>query len=230
MVSGAAYGIDGAAHRGAVAASGPTVAVLACGIDLAYPAGHTALLDRITGQGAVVTEYPPGLRPARYRFLVRNRLIAALGGGTVVVEAGQRSGAKNTAAITRALGRVLMAVPGPVTSACSVGCHELLRAAEAVPVASVDEIIETVGRIGADLVRPETRPSSRTDELGPEAARVYEALDRKQGSSPDAAAVESGVPLSRVRALLPELELIGLVERRESGWWPVALRKGRGDA
>src|SRR5256714_1313699 len=135
VFSGAAYGIDGAAHRGALAASGVTVAVLGCAVDAGYPAGHAALLKRIAGSGgAVVSEYPPGTPPARHRFLVRNRLIAALAAGTVVVEAGRRSGSRNTAATTSALGRPLMAVPGPVTSAMSVGCHDLLRTAGATAV------------------------------------------------------------------------------------------------
>ncbi|MGH3534895.1 MAG: DNA-processing protein DprA, partial [Pseudonocardiaceae bacterium] len=127
VISGAAFGIDGAAHRGALAAEGSTVAVQACGLDRAYPAGHQRLLDRIAGSGAVISEYPPGGCPARHRFLVRNRLIAAFAAGTVVVEAGVRSGARRTAAAAAALGRVVMAVPGPVTSALSVGCHLLVR-------------------------------------------------------------------------------------------------------
>ena len=105
VVSGGAYGIDGAAHRAALAADGFTVAVLAGGIDVPYPAGHAALLHRIAEQGLLVSEYPPGVRPARHRFLTRNRLVAALSGATVVVEAGARSGAANTAAWARALGR-----------------------------------------------------------------------------------------------------------------------------
>jgi len=122
VVSGGAYGVDGAAHRAALASDGLTVAVLASGIDVAYPAGHSSLLHRIAQQGLLISEYPPGVRPARYRFLTRNRLVAALAGATVVVEAGVRSGAANTAAWARALGRAVCAVPGPVTSSASAGC------------------------------------------------------------------------------------------------------------
>jgi DNA processing protein len=218
VVSGAAYGIDGAAHKGALRADGCTVAVLACGIDRAYPAGHSLLLDRIADSGLVITEYPPGTPPGRHRFLVRNRLIAALGAGTVVVEAGQRSGARNTAASAAALGRVLMVVPGPVTSPMSIGCHELLREGLATSVSSVAEVVESVGYFGEDLVtKPETtkRP---TDCLDSESLRVHEALDRKDGHSAERIAEVSGVPLERVRAILPALELTGLADRCETGW------------
>jgi DNA processing protein len=149
---------------------------------------------------------------------VRNRLIAALGGGTVVVEAGARSGAKSTAAVSRALGRVLMAVPGPITSATSVGCHELLRCGEAVAVSSVAEIIESTGRLGTDLVDPDCGDTRATDGLDGDAARVYDALGSGSGRSAERIAVEAGVPLPRVRALLPTLEVGGLAVRGTAGW------------
>lgn len=224
VVSGAAYGIDGAAHRGALGAGGLTIAVLACGVETAYPAGHQGLLGRIAREGLVVSEYPPGVVPARHRFLTRNRLIAALGGGTVVVEAGRRSGAKNTAAITVAIGRPLMAVPGPVTSASSIGCHELLRDRQAEPVGSVAEIVESVGRFGDDLA---TEPAEKESELGApqgEAMRVYEALGKRCGVADEVVSVESGVPLERVRALLPELELAGLALQVDGGWQKLEVR------
>ncbi|MFJ6672383.1 DNA-processing protein DprA [Actinosynnema sp. NPDC091369] len=227
VVSGAAFGIDGAAHRGAIVAGGLTIAVLACGIDVAYPSGHQALLDRIASQGLVVSEYPPTHTPARHRFLTRNRLIAALAEGTVVVEAGRRSGAKNTAASTAALGRVLMAVPGPITSSSSSGCNELLRSGVALPVTSVAEIIESTGRLGVDLVE-----ATRNTDTGPpqgDAMRVFEALGLTFGHSPEAISVESGVELARVRALLPQLELASLAERVESGWKRSQNGSWRGD-
>jgi DNA processing protein len=218
VVSGAAYGIDGAAHRGALAAEGTTVAVLGCGIDIGYPSGHSSLLDRIADHGLVLSEYAPGTPPARHRFLVRNRLIAALSAGTVVVEAGTRSGARNTAASAAALGKELMAVPGPITSAMSIGCHELIRTGMAIPVSSVAEILESVGRVGESLAPRPATPTRPTDALGDEALRVHEALGKRDGCSADKIAVDSGVPLGRVRALLPELELTGLAERRDDGW------------
>jgi DNA processing protein len=217
VYSGAAYGIDGAAHRGALASEGFTAAVLGCGLDAGYPAGHVSLLNRIADRGLVISEYPPGTPPGRHRFLVRNRLIAALTEGTVVVEAGVRSGARNTAGTAGTLGKVVMAVPGPVSSAMSMGCHELIREAHATLVTSVEDVVETVGRLGAE--RPTTvHPRRRTDDLGPQALRVHEALGPRSGKSAERLAAESGVPLSRVRAVLPELELEGLVERSDTGW------------
>ncbi|MEU5695535.1 DNA-processing protein DprA [Actinosynnema sp. NPDC020468] len=228
VVSGAAFGIDAAAHSGSLAAGGPTVAVLACGVDVPYPVAHEGLLDRISRHGLVVSEYPPAHTPARHRFLTRNRLIAALGDGTVVVEAGRRSGAKNTAAATSAFGRVLMAVPGPVTSATSSGCHELLRSGEAVPVSSVAEVVESTGRLGFDLVEA-TRSREKAPVHG-DAMRVFEALGLRRGVSVEAVAVESGVDLPMVRALLPELELAGLAERVDDGWKRSHDSDWRGDA
>jgi DNA processing protein len=217
VFSGSAYGIDGAAHRGALAAEGVTVAVLGCGLDAGYPAGHVTLQEKIAKKGAVISEYPLGTPPARHRFLVRNRLIAALTEGTVVVEAGLRSGARNTAATAGSLGKVVMAVPGQIGSAMSAGCHELLRESHATLVTSVADIIEAAGRLGA--VRPEAaRPSRPTDGLERPALRVHEALAAKRGKSAEALAAESGVPLARVRAVLPALEMEGLAERCEAGW------------
>ncbi|CAO0828595.1 hypothetical protein SMICM17S_05162 [Streptomyces microflavus] len=147
VVSGGAYGIDGAAHRGALGAGGATAAVLACGVDRPYPPGHTALITRIAEQGLVVGELPPGDHPTPSRFILRNRVIAALTRGTVVVEAAYRSGSLVTARAARRLGRHVMGVPGPATSALSAGVHELLRA-DAVLVGDAAEVIELVGDMG----------------------------------------------------------------------------------
>ncbi|SDP98507.1 DNA processing protein [Lentzea jiangxiensis] len=144
VVSSAGYGIDGAAHRGAQQAKGIAVAVLPCAADVAYPAGQHGLLSRIARDGLIVSQHPPGITPARHRFITKNRLIAALSAGTVVVEAGLRSGARNAAAITVELGRVLMAVPGPITSSTSLGCLELIRDGHATPVGSVAHIVESM--------------------------------------------------------------------------------------
>ena len=221
VVSGGAYGIDGAAHRGALAADGLTVAVLAGGIDVPYPAGHAALLRRIREDGLVITEYPPGVRPARHRFLTRNRLVAALAGATVVVEAGARSGAANTAAWARAMGRVVCAVPGPVTSSASVGCHALLRA-EANLVTRAEDVVELVGRAG-ELAPDEQRPVSPLDGLADTEQRVYDALPARGARTLDEIAVASGLPATQVLGPLAVLELSGLVVSRD-GQWKLALR------
>lgn len=141
IVSGAAYGIDGMAHRAALASRGRTVAFLAGGVDRFYPAGHDALLTRIVEHGAVVSEVPCGTAPTRWRFLARNRLIAATTRAVVVVEAGWRSGSLNVATHAQELGRGVGAVPGPVTSAASAGCHKLIREG-ATLVTTPDEVVE----------------------------------------------------------------------------------------
>jgi DNA processing protein len=216
VVSGGAYGIDGAAHRAALAADGTTVAVLAGGIDICYPAGHSALLHRIGGHGLLVTEYPPGVRPVRHRFLTRNRLVAALAGATVVVEAGLRSGAANTAAWARALGRPVAAVPGPVTSAASAGCHVLLRGGAEL-VTRADEVIELAGRMG-ELAADPPRPATPLDGLGPAERQVYEALPGRGVATVDQVAVASGLAPAQVFGPLAMLEVAGLVERRDGSW------------
>ncbi len=216
IVSGGAFGIDGAAHRAALAAEGTTVAVLAGGIDVPYPAGHSALLHRIGVHGLLVTEYPPGVRPARHRFLTRNRLVAAFAGAVVVVEAGLRSGAANTASWARALGRVVGAVPGPVTSSASTGCHALLRAGAAV-VTRVDEVVELVGRIG-ELAPEEPRPTTALDGLSDTERQVYEALPGRGAATLDEIAVATGLTPALVLAPLAMLELAGLTERHDGQW------------
>ncbi len=221
VVSGGAYGIDGAAHRAALAADGLTVAVLAGGVDLSYPAGNAALFDRIAKEGLLVTEYPPGLRPQRHRFLTRNRLVAALSGATVVVEAGARSGAANTAAWARALGRGVCAVPGPVTSSASVGCHMLLRSGATV-VTRAEDLVELIGHAG-ELAPDEERPSSLLDGLADNEKRVYDALPRRGARTADEIAVASGLPPTQVLGPLSLLEIAGLVVC-QGGRWKLALR------
>ena len=141
IVSGGAYGIDAAAHHGALTAGGVTIAVLACGPDVPYPRAHAGLLADIAVRGAVVSEYPPGRQPSRRRFLARNRIIAALARGTVIIEAAERSGTLATARHASDLARPLMAVPGPVTSAMSAGCNALIRDQRAACVTSAADII-----------------------------------------------------------------------------------------
>jgi DNA processing protein len=216
VVSGGAYGIDGAAHRAALAVDGVTVAVLAGGLDIPYPAGHSGLLHRIGGNGLLVTEYPPGVRPARHRFLTRNRLVAAFAGAAVVVEAGLRSGAANTAAWARALGRVVGAVPGPVTSSASTGCHALLRAGAEV-VTRAEDIVELVGRVG-ELAPAQPRPATPLDGLSDAERQVYEALPGRGVATVDEIAVAAALEPARILAPLAMLELAGLAERDDGRW------------
>jgi DNA processing protein len=219
VFSGAAFGIDGAAHRGALAAGGVTVAVLACGIDQFYPAAHERLAQEIGATGLVVSEYPPGSSPARHRFLVRNRLIAGLAAGTVVVEAGWRSGARRTASDASLLGRPVMAVPGPVTSTSSMGCHRLLREPGTVAVTTAEEILEEVGRIGIDLARsPTVGARRRTDGLASDVLRVHEALPIRKVAQIPQLSVESGLPAELVRGALAQLQRRGLAEQVTGGW------------
>jgi DNA processing protein len=219
-VSGGAFGIDAAAHRGALAAGAPTVAVLACGVDRAYPGAHSTLFARVLDDGLLVSEWPPGCAPLRHRFLVRNRLIAALTRGTVVVEAAARSGAQATAKRAARLGRQVMVVPGPVTSAMSVGCHELLRDKEAgaTLVASAAHVIEAVGGIGVDLAGPPDKPTGPRDGLSDLAARVLDACPVRTGVSPERLAAIAGCDVLEVLRVLPALELADLVEWTGGGW------------
>ncbi|MGY1642386.1 DNA-processing protein DprA [Geodermatophilus sp. SYSU D00703] len=220
VVSGGAFVIDAAAHRGALAAQAPTIAVLACGVDRAYPAAHGALFHRIAEEGLLVSEWPPGAAPHKHRFLVRNRLIAALTCGTVVVEAAARSGAQATARRAGRLGRRVLVVPGPVTSAMSVGCHELLRDAElgAALVANAAHVLEEVGRLGEDLADPPVRPTGPRDGLSDVAVRVLDACPVRAGVSPERLAATAGCDVLDVLRVLPALELADLVERTGAGW------------
>ncbi|MGI5471134.1 DNA-processing protein DprA [Streptomyces sp. CA-132043] len=216
VVSGAAYGVDGAAHRGALAAGGATVAVLASGVDRVYPSGHTELLGRIAEQGLIIAELPPGDHPTRSRFIQRNRVIAALTRGTVVVEAALRSGSLATARRAAELGRFTMGVPGPVTSSLSAGVHQLLRG-EAAVVADAAEVVELVGSIG-DLAPERRGPVLARDLLDPTAARLLEALPVRGTADIRQIARDAGTALEVTQAKLFELQALGFVQRCGSRW------------
>jgi DNA processing protein len=209
IVSGAAYGIDGMAHRAALASHGMTVAFLAGGADRFYPSGHDALLTRIVEQGCVISELPCGSSPTRWRFLQRNRLIAAASLATVVLEAGWRSGSLNTANHAQALGRPLGAVPGPVTSAASAGCHKLLREGNAICVTTPDEMAELAPLTEATLV-PEVVTRENT--------RLLDAMSARSQRTAEDIAARSGFSVADVRAQLGTLELDGLVRDGARGW------------
>lgn len=210
IVSGAAYGIDGMAHRAALAEEGDTIAVLAGGIDRLYPSGHDALLQRIIATGAVVTEMPPGFSPTKWRFLQRNRLIAAMTQATVVVEAGWRSGSLNTAHHAIELGRPLGVVPGPVTSASSAGCHRLLREEPCTCVTTADEVAELID--GFDATQTSAVASLRASEQ-----RALDALLQKSRSIDDLQ-IASGLSRAEIESALGVLSLHAIAEETPTGW------------
>ncbi|MDN3936543.1 DNA-processing protein DprA [Arthrobacter sp. YD4] len=220
IVSGGAYGIDAHAHRAALAgATGlPTIAVMAGGVDRFYPSGNEDLLRTVANQGAVLAEVPPGSAPTRYRFLQRNRIIAALAGATVVVEARWRSGALNTAHHAETLGRSVGAVPGSVHSANSAGCHRLLREGGAVCVTDAAEIAELVSPSGDSLPDPAAGRSEAHDGLTLEDLILLDALPLRVTSTVEKLAVVAGLSPESVRAGLGRLGLVGLAESRHGGW------------
>ncbi|WP_234320639.1 DNA-processing protein DprA [Streptomyces sp. NRRL B-1381] len=216
VVSGAAFGVDGAAHRGVLAAGGATTAVLACGVDVAYPRGHAELLGRMVEQGLVVAELPPSAHPTRSRFILRNRVIAALTRGTVVVEAALRSGSLATARQAQRLGRFAMGVPGPATSGLSSGVHELLRG-EGVLVTDADEVVELVGDMG-ELTPDRRGPVLPRDHLDASTARVLDALPYHGAARARDLARAAGASTDETLGRLYELHSLGFVEREGDGW------------
>ncbi|WP_299534137.1 DNA-processing protein DprA [uncultured Streptomyces sp.] len=228
VVSGAAFGVDGAAHRGALGAGGATVAVLACGVDAVYPRGHAELIRRMAEQGILVAELAPGSHPTRSRFILRNRVIAALTRGTVVIEAQYRSGSLVTARCAQRLGRFTMGVPGPATSGLSAGVHELLRG-EGVLVTDAAEIVELVGGMGE--LAPERRgPTVPHDLLDRGAAAVLEALPRQGPVEVRDVAREAGTSVEEALGRLYELHSLGFVEREGDAWRPIPVRRRNDDA
>ncbi len=218
VVSGAAFGIDQSAHRGALARRGPTVAVLACGADRAYPTAHRNLIDYIADVGLVVSEAAPGCAPTRIRFLARNRLIAAMARGTVVVEAAVRSGALNTASWAAGLGRTVMGVPGPVTSAPSAGVHQLIRTRDAVLVTSGEEVLEVVGPMGAFTLPDQREPDRPRDRLAPRERQVLDAVPLLQAVDSASIARTAGIAHVRTKETLLVLHRLGLVEHALGRW------------
>jgi DNA processing protein len=200
VVSGLARGIDGEAHRGALETPGHTVAVLGCGIDRNYPAGHTVLADKIAERSLLVSEYEPGVEPAAWRFPARNRIIAGLCAATVVVEARERSGALITADLALEEGREVLAVPGPITSALSAGSNALLRAG-ATPATSAADVLAAVG------IEP-AEPDPPT--VSPRALAALAALDAGAATADEITRAAALEPAAAAAALI-ELELAGLV-------------------
>ena len=218
VVSGGAFGIDVAAHRGALAAGGRSIGVLANGVDVGYPPGNQRVFEVLAREHLLVSELPPGAHPTRVRFLARNRLIAAMSGGTVVVEAALRSGARNTAGWALECQRPLMAVPGPVHSRASAAPHLMIRNGQAMLV--------TVrrGRDGDDLGG---RPAHGVDGAGTEPAygradraqlAAFEAVPARRRASVGDVALGAGLSVPATLAALTALESLGLVEGDARGW------------
>lgn len=222
VVSGAAYGIDQAGHRGALAAGGATVAVLACGADRVYPAAHRELIEHIAQHHAVFSEAPLGSAPTKVRFLSRNRLIAALSRGTVLVEAALRSGALNTANWADQLSRVLMGVPGPVTSVTSQGVHERIRTGSASLVTNGLEVLELVGSSGEHLMSVPRGPERPHDGFSLREVRVLDAVPVAQGASTESISSIAGVGVLEADRVLVSLGEAGLVHLGVDGWRLVA--------
>jgi len=221
IVSGGAYGIDGAAHRAAVTSGHVTIAFLAGGVDRLYPAGHSDLLRRVADTGLLIGELPCGSTPTRWRFLMRNRLIAAVSGATVVVEAGHRSGSLNTAGHAAEIGRPLGAVPGPVTSPASAGCHRLIREYAATCVTTVDEMAELADPLGTAVGAQGGDEPSGADgsaDGGADDRAVMAAASIRGGREPDELAQVTGLSLPSVIAALGRLSLSGAVRSTATGW------------
>jgi DNA processing protein len=218
VLSGGAFGIDVAAHRGALAAGGPTVCVLANGVDVPYPPAHAALLQTLARDQLLVSELPPGAHPTRIRFLARNRLIAAMSRATVVVEAALRSGARNTASWALGCGRPLMAVPGSVYSRASTGTHLMIRNGQAVLVTSAAEVLELISDMGQAMLPLAHGPTRATDALTETELAVFEAIPARRRASVGDIALAAGVSVPSCLGALASLEAGGLVEGDERGW------------
>lgn len=218
IVSGAAYGIDGMVHRAALASHGTTVAFLAGGVDRYYPSGHEALLTRIADSGAVISELPCGSAPTKWRFLQRNRLIATASQATVVLEAGRRSGSLNTAGHAAAAGRPLGAVPGPVTSPASAGCHRLLQEFDARCVTNAAEMAALVTSAHGEASLPQELPIFAEPVRSAETTRVLDALSTRSPRELNDIAARAGLAIGTVIGVLGACEIDGAVRENERGW------------
>jgi DNA processing protein len=222
VVSGGAYGIDACAHRGALAAGGTTVAMMAGGLGQLYPTGNIQLLERIEQVGVVVSENPPWSPPNRGRFLVRNRLIAALSSATLIVEGALRSGAQNTVSWALSLGRPVMAAPGPVTSAMSVTPHRLIRNGEAVLVTEVDDILALVEPLKSSVPDFQRDQPILFDDLTVQQKLVHDAIPSRKSVSVDELSLVTGESALTLLVALAHLKQVGLVVETHPGLWRAA--------
>lgn len=223
VISGLAMGIDVAAHKGSLAGAGATIAVLACGVDVAYPRSNVLIYRRLIDTQLVVSEVHPGCGPTKVGFLARNRLIAALSQGTVLVEAAVRSGARNTVSWASACGRAVMAVPGSIESTWSQGPHLAIREQQATLVTGAAEVCEVIAPMGTETLAPPRGERRPVDDLDPVTLSVYEALPVSGSRSVAEVAIRAGVGVGTCLAGLGRLEGRGLAQAAAGGW-----RLGRG--
>jgi DNA processing protein len=225
VISGLAYGIDAAAHRGALGVGGHTVAVLASGVDDPYPTANRRLAEAVARAGCVISETPPGTRPTKQAFLARNRLIAGLSEAVVVVEAASRSGAKNTASWAGELARPVLAVPGPITSSLSATPHRLVRDGEAVLVTSAAEVADAIAPLD-----PRREPDGRgrrrpIDGLRPPLREIREALAPRESVTPAELARRTGQSVLDVLANAHALVDGGWLELADDGLFRLPRRR-----
>ena len=220
IVSGFARGVDSAAHRAALDAGGRTLAVLGCGIDVVYPPENTRLADAVAARGALVTQFPPGTAPLPYHFPARNRTLAALVLGVVVVEAAARSGSLSTAGFAGDLGREVYAVPGKITSPTSAGAHRLLRDGARL-VETWTDIVQELPDVWRRRVRDTavatieaTQPSKGTDE-----ERMLHLLMRDEAQHIERLIARAGMDAARAGAILTGLELGGWARQLGGQRW-----------
>lgn len=218
VVSGGAYGIDAAAHRGALSVGAPTIVALAHGLDRVYPVGNTELVEAAARRGSLISELAPGTAPMPLRFLARNRVIAGVSRGTVVVEASTRSGALNTANWTSQLSRPLLAVPGPSTSSVSLGTHDLIRSGAAVLATTGEEVLEVVDGTGRSLVAPGRAPVRRRDRLDTRTRQLFEAVPAVQPRDLSSIATTAGIGVVDAQRMMTRLEEQALVTFEAGGW------------
>jgi DNA processing protein len=213
IVSGLAYGIDAAAHISALDSGGKTIAVFGCGLDIIYPAGHRSLAERIMGSGCLVSEFPKGTRPERFNFPIRNRIVAGLSDGVLVVEAGAKSGALVTAGIALEQNKDVLALPGSVDSELSLGTNSLIKQG-AVPVTSADDIFANFKwHRSSATARPAVDVSKLSrDELG-----VFNHLS-VQPTHLDELGRKSGLGPGKIAEALLNLELKGLIMRKPGNY------------
>lgn len=233
VTSGLAEGIDGAAHAAALDAGGATVAVLGTGPDVIYPRQHADLAARIRANGALVSEFPPGTTGRPEHFPRRNRIIAGLSLGTLVIEAGLNSGSLITARLAAEQGREVFALPGSIHSPLARGCHKLIRDG-AMLVETADEVLEQLRGIGARLADhlrgrlgdqaaadPQPTPAATPAKRDPDYDRLLAALDRTPASL-DELAARSSLPISALSSMLLVLELEGVVAAAGGGRYVLA--------